>query len=60
MMNADKPEVFEYVDSNFAGFIVDKFCRLRENGLFLDVTLKVNRRRHSGITSTGRCLYARI
>jgi len=41
-MNVESMEIFEYVDSDFGGFVVDKFRSLRENGLFLDVTLKVS------------------
>jgi len=41
-MNAESMEIFEYVDSDFGGFVVDNFRRLREKGLFLDVTLKVS------------------
>ena len=41
-MNAELMEIFVYVDSDFGGFIVDKFRSLREKGLFLDVTLKVS------------------
>ena len=42
VMNAELMEIFVYVDSDFGGFIVDKFRSLREKGLFLDVTLKVS------------------
>jgi len=41
-MNAESMEIFEYVDSDYGGLIVDKFRSLREKGLFLDVTLKVS------------------
>jgi len=41
-MNEELMEIFEYVDPDYGGLIVDKYRSLRENGLFLDVTLKVS------------------
>jgi len=40
-MDAELQDVFEYSDPCVGDCLVENFCRLRENGLFLDVTLKV-------------------
>jgi len=42
VMNAELPEVFTFVDANIGAHVVEKFHHLRENGLFLDVTINVS------------------
>ena len=41
-MSAKLPDVFRFVDENISTYVVERFHGLRENGLFLDVTIHVS------------------